>query len=532
MQIVRDLAGYTMGRSDLVRRAMSKKKADVMEKEKKNFVFGNEEEGVSGCVSRGIDPKVAEAIYADMVDFAKYAFNKSHSVAYAVVAYETGYLRYYYPVEFMASMMNTYPGKVTEYIQQLKQDKVELLPPDINESYTGFSVVVDAGPDGEKIKKIRYGLASVKNVGTSLIDRMVEERKKNGPFLSMTDFARRMQSTDLGKRAMENLIKAGAFDSLKGNRAQYLQAYPMILDGAAQWKKVQITGQIDLFDMGDEMMEETAVPSSLTDPLPHVEEFPDEIRLSFEKEVLGLYLTGHPLAQIEDLWRKTITNVSTDFMYKEPSDEEEMLTEAPVLTDGQEVIIGGLIQEKTIKSTKNNKLMAFITVEDLYGTVEVLIFPNRYEESRDLLEEDRKVFVKGRVSVEEEDASKIICDTICAVEEPEKLRRSFGKKNYQGGYQGQGGYRRDENVSASAAVSAAPAANVKPLWLRLSSGDEWKKQMSKVIEILESYPGSREVRIFLQKENARMKAPERYNTSASEGCLQKLTELLGKGNVV
>lgn len=507
MQIVRDLAGYTMGRSDLVRRAMSKKKADVMAKERQNFIFGNPEENVDGCIKRGIPQQVAEAIFDEMTDFAKYAFNKSHAAAYAVVAYQTAWLRYHYPVEFMASILTSvmeHPGKVISYIQSLKTMGIELLPPDINEGYSGFSVSMVDG-----VKKIRYGLSSIKNVGKSLIDRMVAERKEKGPFKSLTDFCRRMQELDLNKRAMENLIKAGAFDSFGGERSQYMQAYPLIMNAAAQWKKSMLSGQIDLFDMGGE----ADAAEEAGDPLPNVPPFPDGLRLSYEKEVLGIYLTGHPLASVEELWRSHITNFASDFQYVQ-EDEEGGYEEAKSrLIDGQEVVIGGLIMDKTIKSTKNNKMMAFITVEDLYGSVEVLIFPNRYEQYRGLLEEDQKIFVRGKVSLEEEEDSKLICDAIAPFENADAiLTRS----------------PRRYGTMPPAKAEEKP----KVLWLRLASKEQWEAQQAQVCSILAADPGPHEVRLFLTAQQLKMKAPSQYYTAASDGTLFKLKQLLGAENVV
>ena len=544
MQIVRDLAGYTMGRSDLVRRAMSKKKADVMAQERKNFVFGNPEEGVAGCISKGIPQNVAEAIFDEMTDFAKYAFNKSHAAAYAVVAYQTAWLRHHYPVEFMASILTSvidHPGKVISYIQSLKALNIELLPPDINEGYTGFSVSMSEG-----VKKIRYGLSSIKNVGKSLVERLVAERKANGPFRNMTDFCRRMQELDLNKRAMENLIKAGAFDSLGGTRSQYLQAYPLIMNAAAQWKKNMISGQMDLFGMA---MEDTPSENAFEpDPLPNVPEFPDSLRLSYEKEVLGLYLTGHPLASDEQLWRNHITNFASDFQHTEEEETEGGFEGAKSkLIDGQEVIVGGLIMDKTIKSTKNNKMMAFITLEDLYGSVEVLIFPNRYEQYRDLLEEDNRIFIKGKVSFEEEEDSKLLCDFIAPFDKADEIHQT-PKRFGQGGYRqkpfsngaqngedskaGRGSGEAGKRTAGVAPVEIGEAEKLKPLWLRFATKDHWAALQTQVCQLLQQDPGGHEVRIYLEAEKLKMKAPSQYFTAASGGTLLKLKQLLGDSNVV
>ena len=496
MQIVRDLAGYTMGRSDLVRRAMSKKKADVMAAERHNFVYGNPEENVAGCVSKGISPEVAESIFDEMTDFASYAFNKSHAAAYAVVAYQTAYLRCHYPVEFMASMMTSvmeHSSKVIGYIQGLKALGIQLLPPDINEGYSGYSVtVVTEMRDGKpvRVKKIRYGLSSIKNVGKSLIDRMVAEREENGPFLSMTDFCRRMGEKDLNKRALESLIKAGAFDSLGGGfgkRSAFLQAYPGIMSAAVEWRKNKMSGQMDLFGLPVEDGEEETIEK---DPLLDAPEFDDVIRLAFEKEVMGIYLTGHPLDRDEALWRRNITNLSSDFTYEETGEETEEGSKAgTVLIDGQEVMIGGLITGRTIKATKNNKLMAFLTVEDLYGSVEVLVFPNTYERYKDLTVEDAKVFIRGRVSAEEEADSKLIASVIIRMED------------------------------------------LKPLWLRLPDQAAWQNCKDEVCRILEEDPGEKEVRIYLSKEKLRLKAPDQYKTAASDETVSVLQKLLGSENV-
>ena len=544
MQIVRDLAGYTMGRSDLVRRAMSKKKADVMAQERKNFVFGNPEEGVAGCISKGIPQNVAEAIFDEMTDFAKYAFNKSHAAAYAVVAYQTAWLRHHYPVEFMASILTSvidHPGKVISYIQSLKALNIELLPPDINEGYTGFSVSMSEG-----VKRIRYGLSSIKNVGKSLVERLVAERKANGPFRNMTDFCRRMQELDLNKRAMENLIKAGAFDSLGGTRSQYLQAYPLIMNAAAQWKKNMISGQMDLFGMA---MEDTPSENAFEpDPLPNVPEFPDSLRLSYEKEVLGLYLTGHPLASDEQLWRNHITNFASDFQHTEEEETEGGFEGAKSkLIDGQEVIVGGLIMDKTIKSTKNNKMMAFITLEDLYGSVEVLIFPNRYEQYRDLLEEDNRIFIKGKVSFEEEEDSKLLCDFIAPFDKADEIHQT-PKRFGQGGYRqkpfsngaqngedskaGRGSGEAGKRTVGVAPVEIGEAEKLKPLWLRFATKDHWAALQTQVCQLLQQDPGGHEVRIYLEAEKLKMKAPSQYFTAASGGTLLKLKQLLGDSNVV
>ena len=411
MQIVRSLGGYTLGRSDLVRRAMSKKKAAVMEKERQNFVYGNEEEGVPGCVNRGISEEIANKIYEQMMDFAKYAFNKSHAAAYAVVAYQTAYLKCHFPVEFMAALMTSVidnPPKVADYILSCRRMGIAILPPDINKGDSTFSV--DGGG-------IRYGLSAIKSIGKPVIESIVAERNQRGDFTSLRDFIERMTGKDVNKKAIENFIKAGAFDELPGNRRQKMMVYAQILDAIVQEKKNMMAGQMSLFDFVSEE-EKTAYEIHM----PDVEEYPKEAKLAFEKEVLGIYISGHPLEEYETCWRKNISAVTTDFMLDEESGQ-------PKVRDGQQVIVGGMITEKTIKYTKTNKVMAFLTLEDLLGTVEIVVFPRDYEKNVRLMEIDEKVFIKGRVSVEEERASKVICESMYSFEDvPRELWLQFETK--------------------------------------------------------------------------------------------------------
>ena len=402
MQIVRDLAGYTLGRSDLLRRAMSKKKADVMQRERQNFVYGNPEENVPGCVANGISEEIANKIYNEMIDFAKYAFNKSHAAAYAVVAYQTAYLKYYHPVEYMAALMTSVidnPGKVAEYIYSCRQMGIKILPPDINRGVGNFSV--DNG-------NIRYGLAAIKSIGRPVIESIIEERKLRGEFKNLKDFIERLSNKEVNKRTVENFIKSGAFDSLKGTRKQLMMIYIRVMDQVNQEKKYSMTGQMSLFDIVDE---EQKKEFEIT--LPDVGEYQKETLLAFEKEVLGVYLSGHPLEEYEEKWRNNISTTTQDFQL----DEETGVTK---VRDGAKEIIGGMITSKTIKYTKKNQTMAFITIEDLMGTVEVVIFPRDYEKNQQYLQEDSKVFVKGRVSEEDDNASKLICEEIIPFERTRK----------------------------------------------------------------------------------------------------------------
>ena len=402
MQIVRDLAGYTLGRSDLLRRAMSKKKGDVMKKERQSFVYGNEAEGVPGCIANGIDEKTANKIYDEMIDFAKYAFNKSHAAAYAVVSYQTAWLKYYYPVEFMAALMTSVienPGKVSEYIYTCRQMGIEILPPDINKGEGSFSV--DNG-------NIRYGLAAIKSIGKPVIQAILTEREARGEFKNMKDFIERLSGKEVNKRTIESFIKSGAFDSLGGTRKQFMVIYVQILDQVNQERKYSMTGQMSLFDMVDEDQK-----AEFDIPLPDVGEYEKETKLAFEKEVLGVYLSGHPMEEYEEKWRKSISKTTLDFQLVEDTGHTKVL-------DGAREIIGGMITDKTIKYTKNNKVMAFVTLEDMLGSVEVVVFPKDYEKNQQYLNEDSKVFIKGRVSEEDDAPSKLICESVIPFEQTKR----------------------------------------------------------------------------------------------------------------
>ncbi len=399
MQIVRDLAGYTLGRSDLVRRAMSKKKASVMEKERQNFIYGNKEEGVPGCIANGIPEETAKIIYDNMTDFAKYAFNKSHAACYAVVSYRTAYLKCYYPKEFFAALMTSVLAnntKVAEYAYTCRQMGIEILPPDINEGEGNFSVASNG---------IRYGLSALKSIGKPIIDAIIQEREANGVFTGLEDFISRLSGKEVNKRTLESFIKSGAFDCFNANRHQMMLVYADIVDNINNERKSNIAGQMSLFDMFEEKHDKVNVPN--------VPEYDKEELLAYEKEVLGVYVSGHPMDDYEALWRKHITNVSSDFI----NDEDN----PPKVTEGQKATIGGIITAKTVKNTKTGKMMAFITVEDVFGAVEVLVFPRDYEKYRSQAVEDNKVFVTGRVSISEEENGKLVCESITAFEDVPKV---------------------------------------------------------------------------------------------------------------
>mgnify|MGYP000460575769 CR=1 FL=1 len=469
MQIVRDLAGYSLGRSDLVRRAMSKKKGDVMQRERQNFVYGNEEEGIPGCVKNGIDEKVANKIYDEMIDFAKYAFNKSHAAAYAVVSYQTAYLKYYYPVEYMAALMTSVidnPGKVAEYIYTCRQMGISILPPDINRGVGDFSV--DNG-------NIRYGLAAIKGVGRPVIEQIIRDREEHGTFRDLKDFLERLSGKEVNKRAVENFIKSGAFDSLKGTRKQFMIIYVQIMDQVAQNKKNSLAGQMSLFDIvDDEQKKEFEVT------LPDVGEYQKETMLAFEKEVLGVYISGHPLEEYEEKWRKSISATTLDFQL----DEETGRTK---VRDGSREIIGGMITSKMIKYTKKNQTMAFITVEDLLGTVEVVIFPQSYEKSQQYLQEDSKVFVRGRVSEEDDNASKLICEEVIPFD-----------------------------------------MTKKELWIQYADKQSYLQDEQNLFRMLAESEGEDQVVIFCKAERAVKRLPKNANIQVEPGILSRLTNYFGE----
>lgn len=404
MEIVRKLAGYSYGRSDLVRRAMSKKKMDVMEKERKNFIYGITEGDkviVEGALRRGVSEETANHIFDEMIDFAKYAFNKSHAAAYAVLAYQTAWFKYYYPVEFMAALLTSIMGnssKVARYIQCCKKMNIEVLPPDVNESYVNFTVVED---------KIRFGLAAVKNAGINAVNAIIKARKEEGKFSGFSDFCYRVDMTHLNKRAVESLIKAGAFDLLKGHRSQYISVYEKIMNGIQQIKKNNIKGQVSLFDT----LEEGESYGVLEDYLPDMPEFNKKVMLAFEKEMLGLYISGHPLEDYREELDRNST-VTSEQIHAIGNEEGSINLEDMRLTDGAGVSIAGIITQKKNKTTKNNNLMAFVTLEDLYGTVELIVFPAVYQKYAELLKEDSIIVVRGWLSCREDEETKIICDAL------------------------------------------------------------------------------------------------------------------------
>ncbi len=473
MQIVRDLAGYTMGRSDLVRRAMSKKKTSVMEKERQNFVYGNQSEGVKGCVNNGIDEKTANHIYDEMIDFAKYAFNKSHAAAYAVVSYQTAYLKYYYPREFMAALMTSVMDNVSKFSEYVltcrRMMGIPVLPPDINEGESGFSVSGDA---------IRYGLSAIKSVGKPVTEVILAERERNGPFRSMEDFVGRMSMKEVNKRTLENFIKSGALDTLPGTRRQKMAVAPTMLEEKAREKKSMFEGQLSLFDIaGEEDRNEFQIT------FPDVGEYSKDELLAFEKEILGVYISGHPLDDYEDTWRRNITATSAQFIVDEETDEAGV-------EDGSRAVIGGLVAGKTVKTTRTNQLMAFITLEDLLGPVEVIVFPRDYEANRDLFTEDSKLFIRGRVSIGDDPVGKLVCEQVIPFD-------------------------------------SVP----KELWLQFPDMETYQAGEQRLLTSLRSCEGKDRVVIYLQKERAKKVLPANWNVQVTPGLLEELGKGLGEKNV-
>ena len=471
MQIVRELAGYTLGRSDLVRRAMSKKKASVMAKERQNFVYGNAEEGVPGCIANGISEEIANKIYDEMTDFAKYAFNKSHAAAYAVVSYQTAYLKYYYPVEFMAALMTSVvemPNKVAEYISVCRQMGIRILPPDINHGFYGFSV--DNGA-------IRYALSAIKSIGRPVIEGIVRDREEHGEYTSLKTFIER-NIDQINKRVVENLIKAGALDCLEGNRNQKMTVYTQIIDSINQDKKHTMAGQLSLFDIAPEEDK-----NEFEIRMPQAAEYPKETILTFEKEVLGIYLSGHPLERYRNMMEKMISAKTSDF---QPDDE----TGIPEVYDNQKVIVGGMITDKTIKYTKNNKVMAFLTVEDLVGTVEVVVFPRDYEKCQMFLNEDARLFIQGRVSAEDDKASKLILEKV----------RLFDDMP-------------------------------RELWLQFESREEYAKAETGLVDDLMESRGNSTVVIYLKDVKAMKKLPPAYQVHIEDSWLERMCKKYGSSNV-
>lgn len=472
MQIVQKLAGYTMGQADNIRRAMSKKKQYVIDAERKSFVYGDEERGIKGCVANGIAEEAANSIYDSMVDFAKYAFNKSHAAAYAVISMQTAWLKYYYPVEFMAALMTSVidnSAKASEYLYHCKTMGIKVLPPDINVGQGEFTAEGD---------HIRYGLYAIKSLGRPVIDRIIEERKLGGPYRTLQDFIQRTTDRDVNKRAVENLIKAGACDSLDGTRKQMVAVYATIIDQTASQKKSMMSGQMSLFDLvPEEERQDFEVK------YPAVGEFEKEVLLGFEKEVLGIYLSGHPLEEYTQKLEKNVTASTMDFI----RDEE---TQAVKILDNATVVVGGMISNKTVKFTKNNQAMAFLELEDMTGTVEVIVFPKTYEKYQRALTMDNKIFVVGRATVEDEQNGKIICERIVPFEE-----------------------------------------TCKELWLQFATKNDFLLKQQELFAMLGESDGMDEVVVYVANPKSLKRYGKNHTVDANPQLLAKLYDFLGEKNV-
>ncbi len=530
MQIVRDLGGYTMGRSDLVRRAMSKKKQAVMEKERANFIYGNEAEGVPGCISKGISEEVAGGIYNDMMDFAKYAFNKSHAACYAVVAMQTAWLKFYHPVEFMAALMTSVmdnTDKLSEYILCSRNMGIALLAPDINQGESGFCV-----QDG----KIRYALTAIRGVGEQLIGAIVQERRERGTFQNLKDFISRMADKDLNRRAIENFIKAGALDSLGGTRKQFMSVYVRIQDQIVKDRKNHLAGQISLFDIADDSQKE-----AFEIRMPDVGEYTEEMKLAFEKEVLGVYLSGHPLEGYQELLQKYATNMTTDFLL-----EEE--TQTVRVRDRAKAVVGGMIANKTIRYTKTNQIMAILELEDLVGTIEVLVFGGEYEKYGALLQEDAKIFVKGYAKQDEEKDAKLICEQIVGFEEAAAAKenpfwgntyggrgsRSYGtdRNRESGGYGKNGGVRKSETAGTGADVSGKKATEIPDgVWIQFPDAESYLAREKELLESIRDSDGQDDVVIFIRQPRGIRVLPPDRRVNADAELIGKLEMLFGRENV-
>lgn len=469
MQIVRDLAGFSLGRSDLLRRAMSKKKADVMAKERKVFVYGDESENIKGCVNNGISEAIANKIYDEMTDFAQYAFNKSHAAAYAVVTYQTAYLKYYYTAEFMAAMLSSVmdmTDKVAEYVYSCRSMGIKILPPDINEGESGFSAKGDS---------IRYGLTAIKNVGKAVIDNIVAEREARGIYKDLEDFISRTAPLGVNKRAIENFIKAGAFDSFGATRKQMMMVYVQIVDSVNQDKKDTMQGQMSLFDIADEDQKKNYKMQ-----MPNVGEYDNDQKLEFEKEVIGIYASGHPLSDMEEKWKRVITNMSLDFAVPEEGESYK-------IKDKSRVTVGGIITTVTRKFTKRGDQMAFLTLEDLVGTVEIVVFPREFDKYREILMEGRKIFITGEADIQEN--------------APGKVKASEIKEFVQ-----------------------VPSE----LWIAFKDKEAYIAGEQKLISLLSENKGNDRVMIALAKERQRKMMPAQYRVDANKNFVEKLKEIYGE----
>ena len=471
MQIVQSLAGYTLGRADLVRRAMAKKKHDVMAKERKNFVYGNIEENVTGCINNGISEETANRIFDKMTDFASYAFNKSHAAAYAVVSYQTAWLKKHYPSEFFSSLLTSVMGnseKTAGYIANMKAMGIHISLPDINKGTYGFSSL----PDGTVI----YGLSAIKGVGKGAVDDIEEERKRHGAFTGLSDFVKRMPSS-VNRKSLESLIKAGAFDSLEGNRRQKLMILPVLVEQTQTARHSDFEGQMSLFDLDDRER------TKYEPVFPEVPEFSREELLALEKEASGMYLSGHPLETYSENFKAVVNAVSADFLINEESGESRF-------HEGDRIICGGIINEKRNKVTKNGRTMAFLKMEDMYGSFDALAFPETYEKYAALLNETSMVYLIGRATI-----------------------------------------GRDETVTVSAEKVVRIGNERKEIWLAFGDINDYNQKLGGLDNVMFENPGPCNVVIYLRKEKAMKKLSGEKKIIWNEKSERALSELVGKDNV-
>ena len=517
MQIVRDLAGYSYGRSDLVRRAMAKKKHKVMAQEREYFIHGKlNDDGtidVPGCVRNGVPEEVASHLYDEMTAFASYAFNKSHAAAYAVVCIETAWLKRYHPVPFMAAILNSVygnPAKIAAYIQYCRSRGIAILPPDVNRSQWKFTVA--KAPDGQL--GILFGLGAVKTVGQGAVDAIIRERK-NGAYRDIFDFCRRIDTSECNKRVVESLIKAGAFDGMGGNRPQLLAVFESAMDANSSLRKQTVDGQISLFDMafgGAPLVQENHT-------LPNLPDYPLRQRLALEKEIAGVYITGHPLDDYRDVLGKLPFSTADLDGLEEREDRGLSL-------DGQIVDMGGILTEVKGKATKKGAYMGFITLEDLTGQIECLVFPKVYERYQGMMAVDDLVVLHGRLSIREEEAPKLLVEKLIPLEAWHPEESAHAAPMGQSTARPVPPPKRHTSEAPKLTDAQAAAKALRKLYLRLN-----RPQMDAASSTLSLYPGSVPVYLHLPAEKMTLLAPKTGWCDASDGCLNRLNALLGAENV-
>jgi len=480
IEIFRRLAGFSLGQADMIRRAMSKKKHDVIDAERRSFVYGDETRGIPGALSNGVSAEIANSIYDEILDFASYAFNKAHAVSYAVVAYRTAYMKRHYPREYMAALLTSVldnSQKVSEYIAECRDMGIKLLPPDVNESDANFTV------SGENI---RFGLVAIKGIGWGAIESMVAQRNSDGPFRSFEDFCQRMNGRELNRRAIENLIRAGAFDSMGYKRKALMQIAGAVMDSISQAQRDNIAGQLDLFG---ELQEESSAPVSI--PIPRVDEFSPMEKMIMEKETTGLYLSGHPMDGYRDAVRKLgavpLGTLMSDLTGEEGPHHYE---------DNQFVTVAGVVASYKTRTTKNNTLMSYIQLEDDTGAMELMAFQRALDSGGAYIKDNAAIIVKGRISMRDEKEPQLMVETIRPISDANAVGRS------------------------------EPAPAEKKLWVKLKCRDE--KLMRRLELILNMFPGEQQMIIYCQAENKRIGA----RCLIHDALVAELSELLGSENVI